>query len=111
MTQPVDDVEKLARELAEAMYRPSFSVASEMTRQKQVQSTIELFTPILTTHFSARDAEVQRLREAATAAVIVLKSASDASGNLGRHATSRLQREVADKLNAALHPNHQEPSE
>lgn len=63
MTQPVEDVEKLARELAEAAISPQLFAARDAgigTILLQMR-TYDRIIPILRTHFAARDAEIEEL--------------------------------------------------
>jgi hypothetical protein len=101
MTQPVEDIEKLARELAEAL---ESSMWCYSTRPGHIaihrdHAENEMLV-ILRTHCAARDAELQRLREAATAAGAYLTVSTD-----------KTDHEVAAYLRAALFPNHQEPND
>lgn len=89
-----DEVAKLAGK-TEAVVAAYESAGFDETR-------CELIAQVVRDELAAKDAEIARLREAATDAKIVLTSAAMASAHLGRNAASKLQRETANKLAAAL---------
>lgn len=110
---PPDEVQKLAKELAEAITFPSTyhlvngTWKHTASSEEKVLDNANLLLPILTAHFAARDAEVQRLREAVAECHYLLGQVADYNPGNQWH---KRRVELAKK-HAALHPNHQEPSE
>ena len=110
-----DQLEALARKLAEEEW------PVDVYGQPASQRCFERLLPILREHFAERDEREQRLREAFDQAVtdIMAEIAESKHAHVktqqvfwdGRTRGCELALIHLSPLRAALHPNHQEPSE
>lgn len=101
MTQPVEDVEKLAERVWIALLTKARE-SDALMHEFDDGMAQGLIAAEMRTNFAARDAELQRLRGAAE------QCASKAMTHFGYYSSGR---EIAETLRTALHHNHQEPSD
>lgn len=114
MTQPVEDVEKLAERVWIALLTKARE-SDALMHEFDDGMAQGLIAAEMRTNFAARDAEVQRLREAAESYM----KAHDALNKASEYPMDASERAAYvhafvgshEQLRAALHTNHQEPSE
>lgn len=118
MTQPVEDIEKLAERIAVKICRES------VVRKKGIQSiSLEhIIASELRIHFAARDADLQRLRELLQESVTHLETRANHARYMADKSKWQADQDaytnianatcgLLTKIEAALQPNHQEPSD